>query len=157
MFALAGFATFFSSLAIAQPAVLTFSLTVPLQTFDASQLDLRDAQNRPVKSPMLQRRMEELAVKSLHSLFLRNLSPVRRRLLALMNKNWDVASGFFRRAARGVQRIIAFFKSERKNEMAPKTRSAFVLIQRAKRDFSLRSERIPSLKLDQLSSTTLLL
>ena len=84
---------------------LTLALPVPA-TIDFSDLDLRDANNRPIVAPVIRQRFEEILNRELNRLLVENLTPLRRAWIAALSQEHDVFGAWFQRASTFVHRWI---------------------------------------------------
>ncbi len=76
------------------------TITPMKEAIDLSDLDVRDELNRPVTSPEKKKSLEALFVRGLNELLLMNLTPARRHMLAMAERQWNVLFGLLGRAVK---------------------------------------------------------
>lgn len=84
--------------AISADQTIPVSIALPTASLDLTDLDLRDASNRPIESAAARQRMESLFITGLNHMLLMNLTPGRRQVLATLASAWDIAAGIIKRA-----------------------------------------------------------
>jgi hypothetical protein len=94
-----------------------FSIAVPQASLDFSDLDLRDADNKPITDVQATQQMRGLFTQSLSHLLLLNLTPTKRALYDLFANGWDVMLSRLRRAVQVVLSWIAVMMA--KSEYRP--------------------------------------
>jgi hypothetical protein len=95
--------TFFSPASIP----LKVSITIPAESLDLSDLDVRDQFNRPVHSIQKQHELEKLFISSLQSLFMKNLTPSALAMNELLARIWNVISGVVKNTGQKVTRYLS--------------------------------------------------
>jgi hypothetical protein len=75
---------------------LSISIALPAAALDTTDLDLRDAQNRPIHSAAVRETFEQLWIKSLKKMLLNSLTPLHVQLMSLLNSSWDGFAGTIR-------------------------------------------------------------
>ncbi len=93
------FLTLVLTAGIIHAAPLQISITIPAEALVTSDLDARDALNRPLRHTA-QVRLVELFSKSLNRMLLNSLTPIKMQMLALLNSNWDGFAGVLKTARR---------------------------------------------------------
>jgi hypothetical protein len=105
---------------------------------DFSDLDLRDANNRPVTAPAAVRQLRLLFVRSLNDALLNNLTPARSAVLKTLNAIAARSPFFLRAALAMVFHHVRSMISERKLKHPARARATEI---RAPRSVSARSPR----------------
>ncbi len=82
----------------APPSRFKISITIPQESLDLSDLDVRDELNRPVRSIQAVQQIKNLFAANLKDLLLENLTITKRRMYSILAQTWDLFSGWFRRA-----------------------------------------------------------
>jgi hypothetical protein len=95
---------FFSSSIKSFP--IQFRLAPPSEVFDSSDLDARDALNRPIHNSATQQQFENLWIGSLQQMLARDWTPYRRQALAEINCPWSLAAGYWKRWNSDIVRIL---------------------------------------------------
>ena len=75
---------------------LFVSIAIPDSGFDVEDLDVRDANNRPIKSTSAHRAIKNLFINNMRDMLLENLTPARRLTLAYLSQVWDIVSGWLK-------------------------------------------------------------
>lgn len=96
---IAGMSCRVSAVSISPPVDSLISLVPPAASLDLSDLDLRDGQNRPIRSKKALLAMRLLFTNRLNDMLIYNLTPAKRRFLLWTSTVWDTASGWIKRRA----------------------------------------------------------
>lgn len=106
---------FLSPLRSSASEFFSLSVALPAVSLDTTDLDARDAFNRPIRSQSARQSFEQLWMKSLSQLVMNSLTPVRLRLMALLNTRWDGFAGAIRcTAAAKIQTLKAWLQEKKK-------------------------------------------
>lgn len=115
LLSLAGITAVCSRLSFSQTNTIPFRVVVIAEAnLDLSDLDLRDAENRPVTSSILKRATQNLFLQSANDIFLGNLSFAKKQMYALLAKTLDLISGFLCSARDGVMPLIQVLFEKKK-------------------------------------------
>src|SRR5947209_1152613 len=68
---------------------VSISIAIPFPAIEVSDLDARDALNRPIHSAAVRDTFEQLWVRSLNRLVLGALTPSHVQFMSLLNARWD--------------------------------------------------------------------
>ena len=82
------------------------SLALPVQTIDFSDLDVRDANNRPVAVAQFRQRFEDVLNRELNRLLIENLTPLRRAWIEALSHERDVFGTWLQRSAKAAHQWI---------------------------------------------------
>jgi hypothetical protein len=93
----------FSSAADSALSSSVFLLTTPAAALDVSDLDARDALNRPIKTSAAKRSFENLWTRHLGHLLLMGLTPARARMFEQLQLSWNSAKFFLGRWLKELQ------------------------------------------------------
>lgn len=121
-----------SSVSFAQSNLYPVSILIPELSLDFSDLDLRDENNRPIKSPSAMRKMESLFAKGLAQSLMQNLTPKNRWILNILSSILDKSRAVFRRALGSVQASFRAWLKESKIKRFVTVRSGWVLLTQSK-------------------------
>lgn len=83
---------------------IRLSIDLPAQNIDFSDLDARDANNRPIASPRVIRRFEDVLNQSLNQLLIENLTPAHRAWMQMLIHPVDAFGDWIGRARAAAQR-----------------------------------------------------
>ena len=86
-------------------------LTVPQESMDFSDLDVRDVNNQPVSNHAAVNQIRQLFIQSLNQMLLENLTPVRRAYLKILSQYWDHTSGLLRNIVKFIYSKLEAFLS----------------------------------------------
>lgn len=95
--AIAGVVFTFPAVLSATSAPIKISISIPTQALDFSDIDARDEFNRPIKSHAVAMRFSELVTMTLHATLVKNLTPLNRLVQNVLQRNWDMMSGWWRK------------------------------------------------------------
>lgn len=90
---------------MAHAASPVFSLSLPEASASGDGFDARDAQGRPIHSAVAQAALRSLFIDSLHALLMRPELPRVAALLSLLDADWRISNGVWRRAGAACARI----------------------------------------------------
>lgn len=90
------------------------SLALPHSSMNFSDLDVRDKNNRKIKSISARRDLENLFVTGLHSLLIHNLTPARRLILEKLAITWNRFSEWLTTSVKLVNEKFSSWIQERK-------------------------------------------
>lgn len=92
---------------------LHLSLTISQDVLVIADLDARDQFNRPIRTSTVQRRFEEFWNQSLTQVLLSSLTPLKLKMLALLQMNWQNVWHFLTKMQRSIQtKVLGFFRAE---------------------------------------------
>jgi hypothetical protein len=109
----------FPLLSIGNTSPIDVSITLPKQSVDLSDLDVRDKFNRRVTSVAAQEKMRRLFITSLNQMLLFNLTPATQSRLELMQKIWNKLTGMVTRLWYGNLDRLAVWWQNKKDDLLP--------------------------------------
>jgi hypothetical protein len=95
-------------------STLNFQLTIPKVSLDLSQLEVRDSQNRVVKSHLAKVQLEFLFVQSLNRMLMNNLTPGQVEKLRTFTLLFQTFVQFAKAAQATVVRVAGYISELRK-------------------------------------------
>jgi|GEM_PF-4572433 len=98
----------FSTTSFSAASPYIYRLPLPITSLDFSDLDLRDSQNRPIKSAAMLEMTKSLFISGLNQMLMNDLTPTRKTLLLWLSRFWDTSNGLFQSCC---QRIKADLQS----------------------------------------------
>ena len=87
----------------ATTASFQVNISIPPQSVDFSDLDVRDELNRTTNSRQVSDQFSNFVGAMLNRSLLQNLTPNNRFIQIIFNLKWDVISGWFKQAAKTVE------------------------------------------------------
>jgi hypothetical protein len=107
----------FAAASSAHHPSLDFRLNLPPPAvMDLSDLDARDAQNRPLRSFKAVQSLRLIFITSFNQRLLQNLTPRTMSLLALLSRTWNSGSDWFRRLTNNVAHVIDVWIQDRRRD-----------------------------------------
>ena len=106
-----------SAAATARAAVFQISIALPPEALVTSDLDARDAFNRPVPNSHMQSQFVEIWSRSLNKMILNSLTPMRLKVMAILNSAWDGFAGAVRATSEHVWHAITSWLAQRKSDL----------------------------------------
>ncbi len=90
------------------------NISIPAQSLDFSDLDVRDGLNRASNSQQTSTDFSNFVSAVLNKSLLQNLTPNNRLIQTILNLKWDVISGWIKQAAQKAEGKIHFWLAQSK-------------------------------------------
>jgi hypothetical protein len=96
----------FHSVKPAHSTAPAFSIQLPAQSLDLSDLDVRDGNNRRVTSVSEKNQLSSLFTDSLTAMILQNITPTKRVMNFILEQSWNGAFGWLGTAVKQISVLV---------------------------------------------------